>query len=157
MVLTPTTDDLFQCLQKDGRFTIFTKAITASRQGKLFQNMHSLYTTFAPTDDAFKKLPAKTVESLFLPENDERLEDIIKHHITEQVFAYGKSSGNRRSLGVSDVTPFSAFGQQLNYKFHGKHATIDGAKIIETDIPCANGIIHVIDDVILPAEKASSN
>ena len=153
-VLTPTTDDLFQRLQKDGRFTIFTKAITASRQGKLFQNMHSLYTTFAPTDEAFKKLPAKTVESLFLPENDERLEDIIKHHITEQVFAYGKSSGGRRSLGVSDVTPFSAFGQQLNYKFHGKHATIDGAKIIETDIPCANGIIHVIDDVILPAEKS---
>ena len=153
-VLTPTTDDLFQRLQKDGRFTIFTKAITASRQGKLFQNMHGLYTTFAPTDEAFKKLPAKTLESLFLPENDERLEDIIKHHITEQVYAYGKSSGGRRSLGVSDVTPFSAFGQQLNYKTHGKHATIDGAKIIETDIPCANGIIHVIDDVILPAEKS---
>ena len=153
-VLTPTTDDLFQRLQKDGRFTIFTKAITASRQGKLFQNMHGLYTTFAPTDEAFKKLPAKTLESLFLPENDERLEDIIKHHITEQVYAYGKSSGGRRSLGVSDLTPFSAFGQQLNYKIHGKHATIDGAKIIETDIPCANGIIHVIDDVILPAEKS---
>ena len=153
-VLTPTTDDLFQRLQKDGRFTIFTKAITASRQGKLFQNMHGLYTTFAPTDEAFKKLPAKTLESLFLPENDERLEDIIKHHITEQVYAYGKSSGGRRSLGVSDVTPFSAFGQQLNYKTHGKHATIDRAKIIETDIPCANGIIHVIDEVILPAEKS---
>ncbi len=153
-VLTPTTDALFQRLQKDGRFTIFTKAITASRQGKLFQNMHGLYTTFAPTDEAFKKLPAKTLESLFLPENDERLEDIIKHHITEQVYAYGKSSGDRRSLGVSDVTPFSAFGQQLNYKTHGKNATIDGAKIIETDIPCANGIIHVIDDVILPAEKS---
>ncbi|MDC0156463.1 fasciclin domain-containing protein [Verrucomicrobia bacterium] len=153
-VLTPTTDDLFQRLQKDGRFTIFTKAITASRQGKLFQNMHSLYTTFAPTDEAFKKLPANTLESLFLPENDERLEDIIKHHITEQVYAYGKSSGNRRSLGVSDVTPFSAFGQQLNFKLHGKHATIDGAKITETDIPCANGIIHVIDNVILPSENS---
>ncbi len=153
-VLTPTTDDLFQRLQKDGRFTIFTKAITASRQGKLFQNMHGLYTTFAPTDDAFKKLPPKTLKSLFLPENDERLEDIIKHHITEQVFAFGKSSGGRRSLGVSDVTPFSAFGQQLNYKLHGKHATIDGAKITETDIPCANGIIHVIDSVILPAENS---
>jgi transforming growth factor-beta-induced protein len=153
-VLTPTTDDLFQRLQKDGRFTIFTKAITASRQGKLFQNMHGLYTTFAPTDDAFKKLPTKTLESLFLPENDERLEDIIKHHITEEVYAFGKSSGNRRSLGVSDVTPFSAFGQQLNYKLHGNHVTIDGAKITETDIPCANGIIHVIDSVILPSENS---
>ena len=153
-VLTPTTDDLFQRLQKDGRFTIFTKAITASRQGKLFQNMHGLYTTFAPTDDAFKKLPPQVLASLFLPENDERLEDIIKHHITASVFAYGKSSGGRRSLGVSDVTPFSAFGQQLNYKLHGKHATIDEAKIIETDIPCANGIIHVVDSVILPAENS---
>ena len=153
-VLTPTTDDLFQRLQKDGRFTIFTKAITASRQGKLFQNMHGLYTTFAPTDDAFKKLPPQILESLFLPENDERLEDIIKHHITEQVYAFGKSSGGRRSLGISDVTPFSAFGQQLNYKLHGKHATIDGAKITETDIPCANGIIHVIDSVILPSEHS---
>ena len=100
------------------------------------------------------KSSAKTLESLFLPENDERLEDIIKHHITEQVYAYGKSSGGRRSLGVSGLTPFSAFGQQLNYKAHAKHATIDGAKIIETDIPCANGIIHVIDEVILPADKS---
>ena len=153
-VLTPTTDDLFQRLQKDGRFTIFTKAITASRQGKLFQNMHGLYTAFAPTDEAFGKLPQKVLDSLFQPENDERLEDIIKHHITGSVFAYGKSSGDRVSLGVANVTPFSAFGQQLNYKIEGDHATIDGAKITQTDIPCANGIIHVIDSVILPAEKS---
>ena len=70
------------------------------------------------------------------------------------MYAYGKSSGNRRSLGVSDLTPFSAFGQQLNYKLLGKNATIDGAKIIETDIPCANGIIHAIDSVILPSESS---
>ncbi|MEM1441184.1 MAG: fasciclin domain-containing protein, partial [Verrucomicrobiota bacterium] len=90
-VLTPNTDDLFQRLQKDGRFTIFTRAITASRQGKLFQNMHGLYTTFAPTDEAFEKLPPELLESLFQPENDERLEDIIKHHITEGVFSAGKT------------------------------------------------------------------
>ena len=58
------------------------------------------------------------------------------------------------ALASPTLTPFSAFGQQLNYKAHGKHATIDGAKIIETDIPRANGIIHVIDEVILPAEKS---
>ncbi|MDG2122043.1 MAG: fasciclin domain-containing protein, partial [Verrucomicrobiales bacterium] len=99
-VLTPNTDDLFQRLQKDGRFTIFTKAITASRQGKLFQNMHRNYTAFAPTDAAFGKLPAEFVESLSRPENDERLEDIIKHHITDGVFAVGKIPGYL-SLGVS--------------------------------------------------------
>ncbi len=151
-VLTPNTDDLFQRLQKDGRFTIFTKAITASRQGKRFQNMHSLYTAFAPTDDAFAKLPKAFVDSLFLPENDERLEDIIKHHITEGLFAAGKIPG-LLSLGVSNVTPTSAFGQQLNFKVTDGKATIDGAAVVQADLPCANGIIHVIDSVIPPVES----
>jgi len=150
-VLTPNTDDLFQRLQKDGRFTIFTKAITASRQGKLFQNMHGLYTTFAPTDEAFNKLPKEFVDSLFLPENDERLEDIIKHHIIDGVRAAGKIPGFI-SLGVSDVTPVSAFGQQINFKLTDQGPTIDGAKVVETDLPCANGIIHVIDSVIPPVD-----
>lgn len=150
-VLTPTTDDLFQLLQKDGRFEIFTKAITASRQGKLFQNMHGLYTSFAPTDKAFQKLPKGVLDSLFKPENDERLEDIIKHHITSGVYAVGKVPGYK-SLGVADVVPLSAFGQQLNYKVNKKTRTIDGARILEQDIPAANGVIHVIDEVILPVQ-----
>ena len=150
-VLTPTTDDLFQLLQKDGRFEIFTKAITASRQGKLFQNMHGLYTSFAPTDKAFQKLPKGVLDSLFKPENDERLEDIIKHHITSGVYAVGKVPGYK-SLGVADVVPLSAFGQQLNYKVNKKTRTIDGARIFEQDIPAANGVIHVIDEVILPVQ-----
>jgi len=150
-VLSPTTDDLFQLLQKDGRFEIFTKAITASRQGKLFQNMHGLYTSFAPTDKAFQKLPKGVLDSLFKPENDERLEDIIKHHITSGVYAVGKVSGYK-SLGVADVVPLSAFGQQLNFKVNKKTRTIDGARILEQDIPAANGVIHVIDEVILPVQ-----
>ncbi|MEM1063766.1 MAG: fasciclin domain-containing protein, partial [Planctomycetota bacterium] len=141
-VLTPQTDDLFQRLQKDGRFSVFTRAITASRQGKLFQNMHGLYTAYAPTDAAFAALPEEFVESLFLPENDERLEDIIKHHISEGVFAVGKVPVFR-SLGVSDVSPNSAFGQKINFKVTDEGPTVDGAKIIETDLPCANGVIHV--------------
>jgi uncharacterized surface protein with fasciclin (FAS1) repeats len=153
-VLTPTTDDLYQVLQKDGRFTIFTKAITASRQGKLYQNVHDNYTVFAPTDEAFKKLPKNLVESLFRPENNERLEDIIKHHISETVYSAGKSYGASR-LGVPDTTPVSAFGQQLNFAVKDGSATIDGAKILETDIPTANGLIHVVDSVILPAEQSS--
>lgn len=152
-VLTPNTDDLFQRLQKDGRFTIFTRAITASRQGKLFQNMHGLYTTFAPTDEAFEKLPPELLESLFLPENDERLEDIIKHHITEGVFSAGKTP-SYRSLGVSDVTPRSAFGQQINFKVTADGPTVDGASVLEADLPCANGILHVIDTVIPPVENS---
>jgi transforming growth factor-beta-induced protein len=152
-ILTPTTDDLFQALQKDGRFTLFTKAITASRQGKLYQNVHADYTVFAPTDAAFRKLPKNVVDSLFLPENDERLEDIIKHHIASAVFSAGKGFGSTR-LGIPGVTPLSAFGQQLNFDTRDG-ATIDGVPILETDIPTANGLIHVVDNVILPAEQST--
>ena len=153
-VLTPTTDDLYQALQKDGRFKTFTRAITASRQGKLYQNVHDNYTVFAPTDQAFAKLPKEIVESLFLPENDERLEDIIKHHISDVVYSAGKSYGADR-LGVPDITPTSAFGQQLNFAVRDGVATIDGVQILETDIPTANGLIHVVDSVILPAEQST--
>lgn len=153
-VLSPITDDLFQTLQKDGRFTLFTKAITASRQGKLYQNVHDNYTVFAPTDEAFKKIPEDVIASLFRPENDERLEDIIKHHISATVYSAGKSYGATR-LGVPDITPLSAFGQQLNFAVSDAGATIDGVKITETDIPTANGLIHVVDSVILPAERST--
>lgn len=152
-VLTPTTDDLFQKLQKDGRFKIFTRAITASRQGKLFQNMHSRYTVFAPTDEAFNKLPAEFLESLFLPENNERLEDIIKHHIAVGIFAAGKVPGYR-SLGVNDITPLSAFGQQHNFKVRDGKASVDDANIVEVDMPSANGVIHVVDSVLSLAEDS---
>ena len=152
-VLSPNTDDLFQALQKDGRFKIFTKAITASRQGKSFQNTHAKYTTFAPTDEAFKRLPKQMLESLFKPENDERLEDIIKHHISVGLFAYGKIPGYI-SLGRAGNTPKSVYGQSLNFSSNKGKLTIDGANISETDIPTANGIIHVIDSVIPPSEHS---
>ena len=150
-VLTPNTDDLFQALQKDGRFKIFTRAVTASRQGKSFQNTHAKYTTFAPTDEAFNKLPNQMLESLFKPENDERLEDIIKHHISVGLFAHGKIPGYI-SLGRAGNTPKSVYGQSLNFSSHKGKLTIDGANISETDIPTANGIIHVIDSVIPPSK-----
>jgi len=153
-VLSPTTDDIFQTLQKDGRFTLFTKAITASRQGKLYQNVHDNYTVFAPTDEAFKKIPEEVIASLFRPENDERLEDIIKHHISATVYSAGRSYGAIR-LGVADITPVSAFGQQLNFGATDAGATIDGVTITETDLPTANGLIHVVDSVILPAERST--
>ena len=140
-VLTPTTDDLFQRLQKGGRFTIFTKAITASRQGKLFQNMHSLYTTFAPTDEAFKKLPAGTVESLLKPENKDKLAAVLKYHVV---------SGKVMAADVKPGEVTTVQGSKATIKATDGKVTIDGAKVVKTDIVGSNGVIHVIDAVILP-------
>ena len=73
--------------------------------------------------------------------------------ITEGVFSAGKTPGFR-SLGVSDVTPQTAFGQQINFKVTDEGPTVDGANVLAADLPCANGILHVIDTVIPPVEDS---
>ena len=80
-VLDPIELDLFEYLEKDGRFTILTKLIKRSGQTKLFQNRHDVYTVFAPTDEAFAALPAGTVENLLKPENKDQLAAILSYHV----------------------------------------------------------------------------
>ena len=100
------------------------------------------FTVFAPSDAAFAKLPAGTVESLVKPENKEKLAAILKFHVIS-----GK-------VMASDVTgkvahPASVQGETLNVD--GTHGvTVNGAKVTSADIGCTNGVIHVIDTVIMP-------
>jgi len=100
------------------------------------------FTVFAPSDAAFAKLPAGTVESLIKPENKEKLAAILKFHVIS-----GK-------VMASDVTgkvahPASVQGENLNVD--GTHGvTVNGAKVTSADIGCTNGVIHVIDTVIMP-------
>lgn len=101
-------------------------------------------TVFAPTNAAFSKLPAGTVENLLKPENEGQLKDILKYHVTTSAWMADK---------LTD-------GQDLAMS-NGAHATIhvkDGtimindAKVI-TSIPASNGVIHVIDSVLMPPKK----
>ena len=100
------------------------------------------FTVFAPTDEAFAKLPAGTVEDLLKPENKEKLVAILTYHVV---------SG--RDL-ASQVTKMSSAktvnGQSLAIRVNGGKIMVDSAKVIKTDILCSNGIIHVIDSVVLP-------
>ena len=103
-------------------------------------------TVFAPTDEAFAKLPAGTVESLLKPENKDKLVDILTYHVVK---------GNVPSKTA--VTLDKATG--LNKK-EIKLAVVEGsltlngsAKVTKADIECSNGVIHVIDAVILPPAK----
>jgi uncharacterized surface protein with fasciclin (FAS1) repeats len=99
------------------------------------------FTVFAPTDDAFAKLPAGTVESLLEPENKDKLTAILTYHVVP-----GK-------ILASDVKPgrvATLQGSELRVKSKKGALMVDQAKIVATDVIASNGVIHVIDEVIIP-------
>ena len=100
------------------------------------------FTVFAPTDAAFAKLPTGTVENLLQPDNKQQLASILTYHVV---------AGN---LLAQDVVKLShaqtVNGQNLMIVSHGGEVRVDNAKVIKTDIKCRNGVIHVIDAVMLP-------
>ena len=101
------------------------------------------FTVFAPTDEAFAKLPAGTVESLLRPENKEKLKSILLYHVV---------SGN---VPASEVVKLNGRSvktlQGGSITVSTKHGVrVDNAKVTKTDIQAANGVIHVIDTVLMP-------
>lgn len=99
------------------------------------------FTIFAPTNAAFAKLPAGTVEGLLKPENKEKLAGILTYHVVAaKVLAADVKSGK-----VATVN-----GKEVDIKVADGKVTVDGATVVKTDIVGANGVIHVIDTVILP-------
>ena len=100
------------------------------------------YTVFAPTDEAFAKLPAGTLESLLKPENKEKLVAILKYHVVP-----GKVLA-KDVVKLSSAT--TAEGSDVTIKVTDGGVNVDDAKVVKTDVICKNGVIHVIDAVILP-------
>ena len=100
-------------------------------------------TVLAPTDEAFAKLPAGTVETLLKPENKQQLIDILTFHV---IPIKARANDVRKLDGVKSLN-----GQQIEIGFADAALTANGAKIVATDVDCSNGVIHVIDSVILPA------
>ena len=102
------------------------------------------FTVFAPTDEAFAKLPAGTVESLLKPENKEKLRRILTYHVV---------AGNVMSSDVVKLTSAKAVsGDTLAIKTSGG-VMVNSSKVVKADIKASNGVIHVIDSVLIPAEK----
>jgi len=107
------------------------------------------FTVFAPTDEAFAKLPAGTVESLLQPENRDKLRAILTYHVVA-----GKVLA-KDVAGLSEAKTVQ--GQSATISVANGKPMIDGAHIVKTDIAAANGVIHVIDAVILPPETHGSH
>jgi len=103
------------------------------------------FTVFAPTDEAFAKLPEGTVEDLLKPENKDQLVAILTYHVVP-----GK-------VQAADVVKMdeakTVNGKMVDIKVEGDTAMVNDAKVTKTDIAASNGVIHVIDTVILPPKS----
>lgn len=108
---------------------------------------HSKLTVFAPTDEAFAKLPKGTVESLLKPENKHKLADILKYHVVA-----GEVLAADIPLGINKVKTLKSGGDEdIRAARFGKFVTVDRARVIQADIQTSNGVIHVINRVMLPS------
>jgi uncharacterized surface protein with fasciclin (FAS1) repeats len=99
------------------------------------------YTVFAPTNEAFEALPAGLVDALLLPENKEVLTQILTYHVVE---------GEVMSADVEPGKVPTVEGEDLTIKVNDGTVTVNGATVTAVDVEASNGVIHVIDEVLVP-------
>jgi|TARA_B110000881_G_C18350478_1_gene401216 transforming growth factor-beta-induced protein len=142
-VVTTNAADIVDTAIKAGKFNTLVAAVKAAGLVKTLKG-DGPFTVFAPTDDAFAKLPKGTLESLLKPENKEKLKSILTYHVV---------AAKVPSKDVSTMKVNMVNGQKANLKVKNNKVTINGANVIAVDIMASNGVIHVIDSVILPPKK----
>ncbi|QDU82248.1 Cell surface lipoprotein MPB83 precursor [Polystyrenella longa] len=141
--LHAASKDIVTTAVEAGSFKTLAKALDAAGLVSTLQG-DGPFTVFAPTDEAFAKLPEGTIETLLKPENKEMLAGILTYHVV---------SGKVNAAAVTKISGATTVnGQQVDIVVEDGSVMIDGAKVIKADIECTNGIIHVIDSVILPAD-----
>jgi transforming growth factor-beta-induced protein len=137
----PVLKDIVDTAVADGRFTTLVTAVTAAGLVDTLKG-EGPFTVFAPTDDAFAKLPAGTIEELLKPESKQALTDILLYHVV---------SGKVMAADVVGLTSATTvLGKDVAIKVDMGNVYINDAQVIITDIETSNGVIHVIDTVILP-------
>ena len=99
------------------------------------------FTVFAPTDEAFAKLPAGTVEGLLKPENKEKLKALLTYHVIP---------GKIMAADAKTMNTKTANGKEVAVKVAGGKVTVGGANVVKADVAASNGVIHVIDGVLMP-------
>jgi uncharacterized surface protein with fasciclin (FAS1) repeats len=124
-----------------GSFKTLVAAVTAAGLVDTLKGAGP-FTVFAPSDEAFGKLPEGTVANLLKPENKAKLTAILTLHVMAGKVMAADVAGKK-------LSPASVQGEQLHVD--GTHGvTVNGAKVVTADIACTNGVIHVIDAVLLP-------
>jgi uncharacterized surface protein with fasciclin (FAS1) repeats len=136
------TQDIVQTAVAAGSFKTLARALEAADLVSTLQGAGP-FTVFAPTDEAFAKLPAGTLERLLRPENRAELRRVLTYHVVAGKVMASDAAKLQSAQAVSGDTMRIAAGSN--------GVTIDGARVVTADIAASNGVIHVIDAVILPS------
>ena len=132
----PVSNDIVDTAVAAGKFNTLVAAVKAAGLVDSLKSKGPL-TVFAPTDEAFAKLPEGTVEDLLKPENRDKLIAVLSYHVVSGKILLGAQS------------PATLQGQSISIKTSGSFE-VNGANVISSDIIASNGVIHVIDKVLLP-------
>lgn len=124
-----------------GKFSMLVAAVDAAGLVDTLKGKGP-FTVFAPTDEAFSAIPKEAIADLLKPENKEKLQKILTYHVV---------SGNVLSSDVVKLTSSKTVnGQEISFLVKDGAVTVEGANVVATDVKCGNGVIHIIDKVIMP-------
>ncbi len=125
----------------------FETLVTALKAADLVETLRGEgpFTVFAPTDEAFGKLPGGVLDNLLKPENKKELHDILTYHVVPGTVVAAHVMSLQTAKTVN--------GQPLTIRIDNGTVMVDEAKVIKTDIPASNGVIHVIDAVVIPKNQ----
>ena len=137
----PPAQDIVDTAVAAGSFKTLVTAVQAAGLVDTLKGAGP-FTVFAPTDEAFAKLPPGTVEDLLKPENKAKLAAILTYHVVA-----GKVMA-KDAMKLHEAKTVN--GEELMIKTSMGSVMINGAKVVKPDIVCSNGVIHVIDTVLLP-------
>ncbi|MBL8749445.1 MAG: fasciclin domain-containing protein [Planctomycetes bacterium] len=140
--MPPSEPNLVEVATKAGSFgTLLTAAKAAGLADTLATG--GPFTVFAPTDAAFAKLGKDTIADLLKPENKGKLVSILKHHVVAGKVMAADAMKLKQAKTIGDTA--------LSLQSDGTSLTVGGAKVVTPDVAAKNGVIHVVDAVILPA------
>ncbi len=141
-----SSSDLVATALSDGRFKTLAKALTSAGLVETLQG-DGPFTVFAPTDEAFGKLPTEVISNLLKPENSEELGNILKYHVL---------AGSVRLAGALEAEDAKTItGNSISVTFTDGKVKVNESALINSDIQCSNGVIHVIDSVLLPPKPGN--
>ncbi|MEW6127181.1 MAG: fasciclin domain-containing protein [Acidobacteriota bacterium] len=139
---TPEQKDLVATAMSAGNFNTFIKAIEVAGLKETLMS-DNLYTVFAPTDEAFAKLPAGKLDGLL--KNREKLKVVLLQHVVSGTLMTKDATNMKTAPALS--------GSALTFQVKEGNLLIDDASIVQPDITASNGVIHAIDKVIMPTKK----
>ncbi|MCV6548280.1 MAG: fasciclin domain-containing protein [Cohaesibacter sp.] len=145
--LPASAKNIVEIASEAGSFKTLLTAAKAAGLADALASGENL-TVFAPTDEAFSKLPAGTVESLLKPENKDQLVAILSYHVVPRKLTSDMLPG--RKIAVKTLK--SHQDRTLSIKKSHGAVSVDNASVIKADIMASNGVIHVIDEVVLPSK-----